>query len=215
MLSLYMNRLYMNRLYKRTKFTFLHSILLAAMIAVAASPVSAHGAESVTASESLREGFLHPVLGFDHFLAMICVGIVSTRYGKSGIWVVPATFVLALINGAVAGFSGYVVLGVEYLIAASLAVFAAAIFASKQLPLKILVLGVIAAGLVHGNAHGLEIPHAASPVFFALGFSIASALMHLVGIGVSELGAFGRMKIPQIAGVLCIVFAVLQTSLPI
>ena len=50
------------------------------------------------------DGISHPVLGFDHFLAMISVGIVSAQIGGKAIWTVPATFVIIMTLGGVFGF---------------------------------------------------------------------------------------------------------------
>jgi len=48
----------------------------------------------------------------------------------------------------------------------------------------------IAAGfaLFHGYAHGLEMPQAASPALYALGFVLATAFLHGVGIAGSLVG---------------------------
>ena len=37
-------------------------------------------------------------------------------------------------------------------------------------------------GLCHGTAHGLEMPRAANPIFFALGFVSGTAALHLFGV---------------------------------
>ena len=36
-------------------------------------------------------------------------------------------------------------------------------------------------GLCHGAAHGMEMPWAANPILFALGFSSGTATLHLFG----------------------------------
>ncbi|MEO7385540.1 MAG: HupE/UreJ family protein, partial [Gammaproteobacteria bacterium] len=40
---------------------------------------------------SFLAGLAHPVLGIDHFLAMISVGILSAQIGGRAIWTVPCT----------------------------------------------------------------------------------------------------------------------------
>ena len=49
------------------------------------------------------DGLSHPVLGLDHFLAMVCVGVVSSQIGGRAIWTVPSLFVLFMIVGGAAG----------------------------------------------------------------------------------------------------------------
>ncbi|MEV8841895.1 HupE/UreJ family protein, partial [Klebsiella pneumoniae] len=36
--------------------------------------------------------------------------------------------------------------------------------------------------LAHGHAHGAELPEAATPVAYALGFVVATAILHGVGL---------------------------------
>jgi urease accessory protein len=59
-------------------------------------------------------GLLHPVLGFDHLLAMLSVGIVSAQIGGRSIWTVPLTFVLVMGLGGFVGMEGIALPGVEY-----------------------------------------------------------------------------------------------------
>jgi urease accessory protein len=48
-----------------------------------------------------------------------------------------------------------------------------------------LVVGIFA--LFHGYAHGAELPSAADPVGFAVGFVLATGLLHVAGIGIGLL----------------------------
>ena len=50
------------------------------------------------------DGISHPVLGLDHFLAMISVGILSAQIGGRAIWTVPSTFVIIMTIGGLFGF---------------------------------------------------------------------------------------------------------------
>ena len=63
-------------------------------------PVNAH---TFTGMIGFYDGLSHPVLGADHFLAMVCVGIVSAQIGGRAIWTMPATFVTVMIVGAILG----------------------------------------------------------------------------------------------------------------
>ena len=42
-------------------------------------------------------------------------------------------------------------------------------------------------GVIHGYPHGTEIPAVADPLQYVIGFSLASALMHLIGVGVGTI----------------------------
>ena len=59
-------------------------------------PLYAH---TFTGMNGFYDGLSHPVLGLDHFLAMVCVGVVSSQIGGRAIWTVPSLFVLFMIVG--------------------------------------------------------------------------------------------------------------------
>ena len=63
-------------------------------------PVNAH---TFTGMIGFYDGLSHPVLGIDHFLAMVSVGIVSAQIGGRAIWTVPSTFVVMMIIGGILG----------------------------------------------------------------------------------------------------------------
>jgi urease accessory protein len=48
-----------------------------------------------------------------------------------------------------------------------------------------IVVGVFA--IFHGHAHGTELPEAADPYAYALGFVVATGLLHLAGIAFGQL----------------------------
>ena len=64
-------------------------------------PVLAHNYAGMV---GFYDGISHPVLGLDHFLAMISVGILSAQIGGKAIWTVPATFVFVMTIGGLVGF---------------------------------------------------------------------------------------------------------------
>jgi urease accessory protein len=127
-------------------------------------------------------GLTHPVLGFDHFLAMLSVGILSAQMGGRAIWSVPLTFVAVMAVGAFIGIQGIPVPGVEYGIAMSLLVLGFALAMEKKLmPVWAMIcVGVFA--VFHGHAHGNEMPQIVSPAIYALGFLMGTAGIHLAGV---------------------------------
>ena len=46
------------------------------------------------------------------------------------------------------------------------------------------MIAVVFFGSFHGLAHGIEMPWAANPMLFALGFSSGTAALHLFGVGI-------------------------------
>ena len=133
-------------------------------------------------------GLLHPVFGLDHFLAMLSVGIVSAQLGGRRIFTVPATFVLSMIGGAVAGVRGYEWPFSEAGIALSVVVLGVAIAIVRENGNGWPVMAVVVLfGSLHGHAHGLELPKSADPVYYAAGFVTSTTIIHLLGVGIGHL----------------------------
>lgn len=127
-------------------------------------------------------GFSHPILGFDHLLAMISVGILSAQMGGRAIWTVPATFVGLMLVGGVLGIQGVPLFSVELGIAFSVFALGIALAADKKLPpiLAMIFVGIFA--IFHGHAHGTEMPHLVKSELYALGFVAGTALIHVAGV---------------------------------
>ena len=134
------------------------------------------------------DGLTHPVLGLDHLLAMVSVGIISAQIGGRAIWTVPSAFVALMIAGGIFGFSLIVdnFYFVEIGIIVSVILLGLAISVEKKIPTNLIMIFVGLFGLFHGIAHGLEIPAAASPLLFILGFIIGTTALHLFGVAIGH-----------------------------
>ena len=144
-------------------------------------PVYSH---TFTGMVGFYDGLSHPVLGLDHFLAMVSVGIISAKIGGRAIWTVPSTFVFIMLIGGLIGvyFSGINHVIIEYGIILSVIFLGLGITIEKKIPLKIIMVFVGIFGFFHGTAHGLEMPNAANPFYFALGFITGTATLHIFGV---------------------------------
>ena len=161
-------------------------------------PETAYGHDDFKAGAGFLEGLLHPVLGLDHFLAMLSVGIVSAQLGGRKIWTIPSMFVLAMICGAVTGVYGQAWPFTEEGIAISVVVLGVAIATVRENGRGWLVMAAVAFfGSLHGHAHGLELPRSADPIYYAAGFVMSTAAIHLLGVGIGHLlttrAAFGTL----------------------
>ena len=65
----------------------------------------------------------------------------------------------------------------------SLMVLGALVATGTQLPLGVSMAIVCLFAIVHGYAHGAEIPSAASGVTYAAGFVLATVCLHAIGVG--------------------------------
>jgi len=143
-----------------------------------------HGEEH---SHDLLHGFLHPLTGFDHLLAMIGVGLWAAQLGGRAIWIVPCSFVVAMIGGGILGHMGLLVPFVEQGIALSVLVLGLAIAFAIRLPTAVPAIIVSIFAVYHGVAHGSEMASGSNILTYAIGFSLATAILHGCGIAIATL----------------------------
>lgn len=136
---------------------------------------------------SFLGGLTHPVLGPDHFLAMVSVGIVSAQIGGRAIWTVPATFVGVMALGGALGLFGAGLSAIEVGIAFSVLALGLAIAADRKLPVALTMAAVGFFAIFHGYAHGAEMPSVAEPARYAAGFLTGTAVLHLAGVLVGDI----------------------------
>ena len=145
-------------------------------------------------------GFLHPLGGVDHIIAMVAVGLLAARLGGRALWLVPASFVGAMAVAGLAGMAGAQLPYVETGIALSVVVLSAVAVFGVAMPVAV-AMGLVACFAVfHGYAHGIEMPETASGLAYGAGFVVATTLLHGVGIGLGLLiGQIGRSAVRRTA----------------
>lgn len=132
-------------------------------------------------------GFVHPVGGLDHLLAMVGVGVwaahVATRDRRAA-WLVPAAFVAVMVLGGALALAGVRLPLVEAGILGSVLLLGVILLAAPALPVWVPMTAVGLFALFHGHAHGSEMPEAAAPLAYAAGFIVATAALHALGVGI-------------------------------
>lgn len=168
-------------------------VLAFCSLALIALPAQAHVTEGV--SGGLVSGFLHPIFGLDHVVAMIAVGLWGAFLGGSAIWMLPIVFPLVMALGGVMGISGVPLPQVEAGIAASAIVLGLMVAGAVRPPLWVAGLIVGAFAIFHGHAHGTELPQAANAMSYSIGFVVATGLLHLTGIAFGLLTKWNSGKL--------------------
>jgi urease accessory protein len=158
---------------------FVFSLLLSTSL-LTPEYASAHTEGGI--SGGFISGFVHPILGWDHVAAMVAVGLWGAFLGAPAIWLLPVIFPLVMAFGAALGVLGVPIPAVETGIAGSAVILGLLILLGARLPLWLasVIVGVFA--IFHGYAHGAELPEAANPFAYGVGFVIATGLLHLIGI---------------------------------
>lgn len=144
--------------------------ITAIALATASTAALAHTGEGAH-THGFLSGFAHPFTGLDHLLAMVAVGAWSVRQ-QHGRWL-PATFIGMLMAGMAAGAAGIAAPGLETGVALSVALLGVLMAMAARLPAAPAAAMVGVFAVLHGNAHGLELPQAGS----ALGLLVASAVL--------------------------------------
>ena len=127
---------------------------------------------------------MHPFGGLDHLLAMISVGLWGAFLGRPLIHALPVVFPVVMVVGAALGMFGVRIPPVELGIALSVLVLGGAIALAWKAHVPVAMLVVATFALFHGYAHGRELPSAADPVGYSVGFVFATGLLHVIGIGI-------------------------------
>ena len=157
-----------------------HFLAVPAALVATAAPAFAHTGAGVT--HGFAAGFLHPVGGLDHLLAMLAVGLLAAVLGGRALWLVPASFVGALVVGSLVGLTGAMLPAVELMIVASVVVLGALVAFGQRLPVALAMLLAAGFAVFHGYAHAAEMPAATSAAAYGFGLVLATALLHGVGV---------------------------------
>jgi urease accessory protein len=129
-------------------------------------------------------GFLHPISGLDHVVAMIAVGLWGAQLGAPAIWLLPVAFPIVMAFGGMLGLMGVPLPGTEIGIAASAIMLGALVMLEIRPPLAAAAVVVSFFAIFHGHAHGSELPPGQDALLFSIGFVIATGCLHGVGISI-------------------------------
>lgn len=159
-------------------------LMIFSIMAFAHTSVLEHG--------SFFHGFLHPLSGLDHILAMVGVGMVAFFALKNKILIL-ASFIGAMIIAALVGNAYALEIPVEEGIVLSIAiVFGIVGFASK-LPSAAIFAIVAFFGSFHGYAHGLEFTEGSFALYMG-GFATSTLALHLSGMALGYFIWFAKLK---------------------
>lgn len=144
----------------------------AAALAAMSGPCMAHGFSGA--------GWVHPLTGVDHMLAMVAVGLWSAQLGGRAISRVPVAFVVAMAIGSAVGVGRWAVPAIEAAVAFSVFVVGGAIAIRSRLAWPLAATAALVFGLAHGYVHGLEMP-GTGRLEYAAGFLLTTAALHVAG----------------------------------
>jgi urease accessory protein len=159
-------------------------------------PLLGHAHTGVGSPSGFLSGIVHPIGGSDHLLAMVAIGVWAAQMGRRYIWAVPLAFVSATALGGMLGVLGISAPLGEQGIVVTLLALGILIAAAIRLPLAASVAIAGAFAVFHGHAHGAGMPEDASWIVYGIGFALATAVLHGIGIGFGLL--MQRISWPEI-----------------
>jgi urease accessory protein len=151
---------------------------IALLFLLVSFPVFAHSGHAGL-SVSFMDGFIHPLTGLDHMLAMFAVGLWSATTARR-IWLAPVIFAVTLLIGALLAQSGLNLPAVEPIVAATVLLLGLLVMSRSHFPEAATAALVAGFALFHGAAHGQEL---SAPIALA-GMVLATVLLHCLGIAV-------------------------------
>jgi urease accessory protein len=137
-------------------------------------------------------GFLHPLTGWDHLLAMLAIGLLAAQLGGRARWLVPAAFIAAMTGGAALAHSALPIPAIEHVIAASLLILGLLLAFTVRLPVVVATALAALLALFHGAAHGAEMSVHSDALSYGLGFVTTTALLHAAGYALGH--AFAKQS---------------------
>ena len=154
-------------------------------LAALAGPAAAH--TGLGGGSGFASGFLHPLLGADHVVAMVAVGLWGAFLGRPALWLLPVIFPLVMAAGGAAGVARPAAAGGRD--------------RDRRLGHRPRRHGrarrppaALGRGTAGRRLRGVPRPRprhrtarAANPAAFAMGFVIATGLLHLIGIALGTL----------------------------
>lgn len=182
------------------------TLFVISIIAFLGMPAYAH-TDVASLQGGFISGFMHPILGLDHVVAMVAVGLWGAFLGKPAIWILPVVFPLVMALGGALGVAGVDIPFIEIGIALSAIVIGLAVVFAIRPPIWIAAIIVGAFAIFHGHAHGTELPNSANPLIYSIGFVTGTGLLHLAGIAIGELvrWPWGKMVVRASGAIIALI----------
>ncbi|WP_010628281.1 HupE/UreJ family protein [Halomonas sp. KM-1] len=157
------------------------ALLAAPALLLLAGLAVAHPGHDHVHGGGFAAGLAHPLLGLDHLLAMLAVGLWSLRQSRAFSLAAPALAAGGMLLGAGLAWAGMSLPGVEFGIAMSVLLAGVLIAALVKVPTVVGAGVVVLFMLFHGHAHGSEMPHGASMLAYLAGFTLATLAITYAG----------------------------------
>jgi urease accessory protein len=152
-------------------------VLLALSISGAADAHTGH-----LQGGGLIDGLTHPLLGWDHMLTALAVGLWASRQRTHTVWALPLAFVMVMLAGVGIARAGTALMQPEVMMVVSLLVLGGLLYFDIRMA-RVTSIGLVSLfAIFHGYLHGMEMPLTSTPMAYAAGLLCATFLLHSGGV---------------------------------
>jgi urease accessory protein len=161
-----------------------------AILALAIEPAFAHhlmgGKMPATFGHGLLSGLGHPIIGFDHFAAVVAVGALAAMH-RSAV-ALAIGFVVAMMAGVALHLHGTTVPAPELLVALTVIGLGVLLLRYSDMPASAALASFVLVGLIHGYAMGESIYGAEPTPLYAylIGLAIIQSAVALAAMGLAR-----------------------------
>lgn len=178
-------------------------VIVTGVLLMLSLPAQAH--TGVGAVYGFVDGLLHPLMGVDHLLVMLAIGLWAAMRGGRELWLLPMSFLLMMAVGAELHLAGFILNAAEAWVAFSVLASGWLVWRNYRMSSSLAVALVAGFALSHGYVHAAELQTGADASAYAAGFLLTTALLHVLGIAAGLSGTV-RLKIISTGfGLLCAV----------
>ena len=179
---------------------FFNFILISILMSISAI-ARAHIGTGTAENGAFMAGVTHPLLGLDHLLAMLAIGLWAGQNKGRTLWIAPLSFMLFMVIGGILGMFNFNLPITEHAILVSLIVFGGLITLSIKPNTVIAIILISIFAIFHGHAHGTEMAITASVAQYIIGFMLTTGLLHLIGIAIAKTSLFNsKAYVSKVAG---------------
>lgn len=150
-------------------------ILTLAAVSLAVEPAFAHhlmgGKTPATFAQGILSGLGHPIIGLDHFAAVVAVGCLAAAHRAGA--ALAGGFVLAMMAGVALHLHGTTVPGAELLVALTVIALGALMLRAREMSAAAALALFAGTGLAHGYVLGESIYGAEPTPLYAYLFGLA------------------------------------------
>ncbi len=183
-------------------------VVLAGLLSLASLPVHAH--TGLGTVHGFVDGLLHPLMGIDHLLVILAVGLLAVMRSGRELWLLPVSFLVMMAAGAGLHFAGFTLNAAETWVAFSVIASGLLVWTNYKMSSGLAVALVAVFALSHGYVHGRELQAGADATRYMGGFLLTTLLLQGLSIAVGLSGASKLKMITTGFGLLC---AVVGTTL--